>query len=69
MEIELTMSILSLIATVAIGIIQIKLSKENKDIINRINNIETKVSQSGKGNSMKGIIGNSNDGNISNNIL
>lgn len=69
MTAELFFSILSLIASVVIGIIQIKLTKEQKAINTRVDNIETKVSQSGNGNNMRGIIGNSNVGNISNNVL
>lgn len=66
MTAELIISVLSLIATVIIGIMQIKLKKS---ISNRIEKIETKVSQSGNGNTMRGIIGNSNVGDISNNVL
>jgi hypothetical protein len=69
MTVEFFISVLSLIATVVIGIVQIKLSKEQKAIKTRIDKIETMVSQSGSGNNMRGIIGNTNVGVISNNVL
>lgn len=69
MKAELLISILSLISTIIIGLLQIKLSKKQKSIASQINKIETKIYQSGSNNKMNGIIGNSNNGDICNNRL
>ena len=69
MDVGLGISILSLLATVVIGLVQIRLSKNQKAIALRIEKIETKVSQDGVGNSITGIVGNSSDGDISYNKL
>lgn len=67
MNTETMISIVSLIATIIIGVIQIKISKNQKSINNRIDKIETNFTQVySKG---RGIIGNSNNGDISNNKL
>jgi hypothetical protein len=66
---SLIISVLSLLATVIIGLKQIKLSRNQKSIEVKLRNIENKNIQRGNGNSMRGIIGNSNNGNISNNLI
>lgn len=65
---ELIISILGLLASIVIGIVQIKISKEQKTLRNQISNLETKISQTGSGNVMRGIIGNSGS-TISHNTL
>lgn len=69
MKVELVISILSLVVSIVIGLWQIKLAKDQKVNKKSIESIETKFNQSGRGNSMSGIINNSNNGDISNNNL
>jgi hypothetical protein len=65
MKMELIISLIALIASIVIGIIQIRISRKQKSSDNRINILERKITQIGNGS--HGIIGNSNNGNISNN--
>lgn len=68
MTAELCIAILGLLAILIIVIFQIKLSKEQKAINNRIDKMESRV-KTGNGNNMRGIIGNTNVGAITNNII
>ena len=63
MKLELIIASISLIASIILGIIQIKISKEQKSIKTKITQFEI-----GKAN-IRGIVGNSNKGDIKNNIL
>lgn len=67
-------AITSILLSSIIGIVQIlisikqkSISREQKNIRTKIENFELKITQLGNGN--KGIVGNSNGGDISNNIL
>lgn len=69
MEVQLVISILSLIATIVIGVLQIKIFNNQKTIVSKFKKNDTVINQAVIDNKINGIVGNSNNGNISGNKL
>lgn len=69
MEVQLVISILSLIATIVIGVLQIKIFNNQKTIVSKFEKNDTVINQAVIDNKINGIVGNSNNGNINGNKL
>ena len=69
MEPDLIVNILAIVVALIVGVFQIIISLKQGKIEKRITKIEGSVIQIKNDNSNRGIIGNSNDGNISGNVI
>jgi len=69
MEPNLIVNILAIVVALIVGVFQIIISLKQGKIEKRITKIEGSVIQIKNDNSNRGIIGNSNDGNISGNVI
>nr|WP_299202866.1 hypothetical protein [uncultured Brumimicrobium sp.] len=69
MEPNLIVNILAIVVALIVGVFQIFISLKQGKIEKRITKIEGSVIQIKNDNSNRGIIGNSNDGNISGNVI